>query len=204
MFFKKKPDDNQAPKILVSGNENYGLAQALNKKFSDGFFASRSSGWDLTKADILHKFAEETLKYSVYISCSSLHSFNQVRLLEKVATRWKQEDHEGRIIVIGSSADTPVRATHWIYPIEKKALKAYCRNIGNLCLGFEDRAPMKFRLTYLSVGHLNTPKANEKHPKADKLDLDYVVSVIEWLTKQPFNVNIHDISIDPIHNSHRI
>jgi hypothetical protein len=184
--------------MIVSGNGEYGLASAIKEKYPEAMFASRSNDWKLQKEDDQDRFAKETLNHDVYISCSTLHSFNQVKLLEKVINAWVENEHAGRIVVMGSSADTPVKGTKWIYPIEKKALKAYCRNLGNLCSGGHSEKPINFRITYLSVGHLNTIKANDKHPYVDKLDLNYVTEVISWLLAQPLTVNINEMSIDPV------
>ena len=48
-------------KILVAGNKNYGLAAELFKLYPDAFFASRTSGFDLTKNDDQKKLADLVL-----------------------------------------------------------------------------------------------------------------------------------------------
>ena len=49
-------------KILVAGNKNYGLAAELYKLYPDAFFASRTSGFDLTKNDDQKKLADLALQ----------------------------------------------------------------------------------------------------------------------------------------------
>lgn len=189
-------------KIVVSGNSKYGLAQSLKVKFPDAVFFSRSeSNSNFTSSAELKKFAELSLIYNTYISCSCLYNFNQTLLLEAVAKCWLKNGHRGQIIVIGSSADSPVKGTDWLYPIEKKSLKAYCRNLSLMTLGGHDSKPCGFRITYLSPGYLNTPKANEKYPDIKKLDTDYIADLIHWLLEQPINININEISLDPIQES---
>ena len=49
-------------KILLAGNKNFGLAAELYKLYPDAFFASRTTGFDLTKNDDQKKLAELILK----------------------------------------------------------------------------------------------------------------------------------------------
>ncbi|MCJ8277260.1 MAG: hypothetical protein HRT44_01815, partial [Bdellovibrionales bacterium] len=123
-------------KIMVSGNKNYGLANALSKIFPNADFYSRStSETDLARYEVREEFAEKSLDYDIYISCSCLSQFRQTLLLEKVYKKWHENNKKGQIICLGSTADTPVKATGWVYPIEKKALRAYCKNLSMDSLG---------------------------------------------------------------------
>ena len=107
-------------KILVAGNQNYGLSSALSEKWPDATFVSRTSGlqMDLCQLKNQREVAEMSLDYDVFISVSSLWKFHQTSLVQEVAKRWKENEHEGYIIAIGSSADTPVKASTWLYPGE--------------------------------------------------------------------------------------
>ncbi len=185
-------------KILISGNPSYGLGQALKEQFPGADFASRSNGHDLSTSQAQDEFARQSLKYDVYISCSALHRFHQTLLVGAVANTWLERKHTGRMIVLGSTADTPVKGMLWMYPIEKKALRALCRNIGMLCLGGPDSPPSGFYITYLSVGYLDTPKTEEKHPGKKKISVKLIASTIEWLLQQPPSVNIHEMAVDPV------
>ncbi len=185
--------------VVVSGNREYGLAKALEKVFPTAQFYSRSqNNFDLSKYDDRIKFAELSLNYDVYISCSCLSQFRQTLLLEKVYKKWREVHKKGYIICLGSTADTPVKGTEWIYPIEKKALKAYCRNLSLASLGGHGNKPSGIRITYVSPGYLDTPKANEKHPDIKKINLNYLAETILWLTQQPPQVNISELALDPI------
>jgi NAD(P)-dependent dehydrogenase (short-subunit alcohol dehydrogenase family) len=199
IFLMNNKIDVPSEKIVVSGNPTYGLGLAIRNKFSQAHFYSRSQNQtDLTNINEMNKFALKTLEFDIYISCSSLYKFNQTLLLEAVVKKWQEKNHIGQIIVLGSSADSPVKGTSWLYPIEKKALKAYCRNLSLTTLGGHGSKPSGFRMTYLSPGYLNTPEAELKHKEVKKIDVNYVVDIIEWIMLQPKNININEISIDPI------
>jgi NADP-dependent 3-hydroxy acid dehydrogenase YdfG len=160
---------------------------------------SRSeSQTDLSNLDEIRKFAQKSLEFDTYISCSCLFKFNQTLLLQAVVDCWRKNNHKGQIVVLGSTADTPVKGTEWLYPIEKKALKSYCRNLSFAALGGHGKPPAGYRITYLSPGYLDTPDANEKHPSVMKLELSYIAGMIEWILQQPLTVNISEISLDPI------
>src|SRR6478735_5624786 len=141
-------------KILMTGNPNYGLAQAYSQLNPSVQFVSRSNGYDLTKHDGLLKLAEYSLGFDVLINSSALHEFWQTKLLYKVWERWKAESHVGQIISIGSTIDWSQRARAWLYSIEKKALMDGSQELGGL--GVWDHSGI--RTTYLSFGSLATPK----------------------------------------------
>ena len=187
-------------KIIVSGNARYGLAKSIATQFPNAEFASRSASpsTDLMQEQQMSEFVERTLGFDVYISCSCLYHFQQTLLLEKVHRRWTDCGHSGHILIMGSTADTPVKGTPQLYPIEKKALKAYARNLSMASLGGHGSAPSGVRITYISVGYLNTPSMERKHPEFHKINTDYLAKVMAWILDQPQSMNINEISIDPI------
>ncbi len=186
-------------KIIVSGNPRFGLAEALNDIFPHADFNSRSHNQtDLKNHESHVQFAQKSLGYDVYINCSCLSRFRQTLLLEEVYKAWSENGHTGHIISLGSTADTPVKGTPWVYPIEKKALKAYCRNLSMRSLGGHGSKPSGIRITYISPGYIDTPKVREKHPEVDKLDPKYLAQVIKWVIEQPEHVNISELCLDPI------
>ncbi len=185
--------------IIVSGNPKYGLAEAIHRRFPEARFFSRShSGTDFKNAENMDEFAKTSLKYEVYISCSCLSRFRQTLLLEAVYQEWLKAGKHGQIIAIGSTADTPVKGTPWLYPIEKKALKAYCRNLSFATLGGHGSKPSGIRVTYISPGYIDTPKARENHPGKSMLTSESVVDAINWVMGQPEGVNVSEIALDPI------
>ncbi len=184
-------------KILIAGNSEYGLSNALFKKWPEATFVSRSTGlkMDLCLLKNQRHIAELSLEYDVFISVSSLWKFHQTSLVQEVSKKWKEQKHKGYIIAIGSSADTPVKASTWLYPGEKKALRAYCRGVSQMVSGDNYSG---FKMTYLSPGWMRTPIEEKKHPEMPKLDLDYVANTVEWLINQPDTVNISELCLDEV------
>jgi hypothetical protein len=181
--------------ILVAGNKNYGLSNSVNKIYSDATFLSRTTGYDLTDSDIQQQVALMSLEYQVFLSISCLHSFSQIELIKKVIDTWIENNHEGYLIAVGSSADTPVNGNSRIYPVEKRAVRSYLRQISQIC---SSESPANFKVTYLSPGNLHTPSMDRKLPTTLKLDCDYVAGIIDWLINQPANINISEFCLDRI------
>ena len=180
-------------KILVAGNPEYGLAKAIKEKFPDADFVSRSyGGFDLSIPSTQREIAEKAMDYDVFIAVSCVWRFAQTEYVQEVAKRWLERGH-GYIIAIGSSADTPVKGTAWMYPAEKKALRAYCRQLSQISAGENDCG---LKVTYLSPGNLHTPKQDEKMPDTPKLNCEYVADVIKWLIEQPTDINISELCLD--------
>ena len=123
-------------KVLVAGNKDYGVAKSIYKLFPDAEFVSRSNGdWDLSKYQAQRDLAKKSLDYDVFISVSTIWKFHQTTLVQEVSKAWEESNHKGYMIVFGSSADTPVKASTLMYPTEKKALRAYCRQISQKSSG---------------------------------------------------------------------
>jgi NADP-dependent 3-hydroxy acid dehydrogenase YdfG len=176
-------------KILIAGNKNYGLSKSLYDIYPDATFLSRSTG----QHDVRESVGPMSLDYDVFISVSCLSQFKQVLLVESVAKTWIENNHKGYLIAIGSSADTPVKASGWSYPAEKKALRAYMRQLSQVV---SSDNPQNWKSTYVSPGNMHTPRQDEKMPNIPKLDTDYVANVIEWLINQPDDVNISELCLD--------
>jgi len=192
-------------RLIISGNRSYGLAHSLSKIFpSAEFFSRSSSNSNFARAEDRRLFAQKSLDYDVYINCSCLAQFRQTLLLEEVYKKWREKNKKGQILCLGSTADTPVKGTSWIYPIEKKALRNYCRNLSLAALGDQGSPPSGIRVTYVSPGYLTTPKMEEKTPDVDKIDTDYLAGIIGWLIEQPANVNISEFCLDPIQVRHEL
>lgn len=184
-------------KILIAGNPDYGLSQSLSEKFKADFISRSHGSWDLANIEKQKEFANKSLEYDVVISVSCLWGFHQTSLVQELAREWVKHKKDGYIIVLGSSADTPVKGTTWGYPAEKKALRAYCRQITQMISGNDD---VTFKMTYLSPGNMHTDKQDEKMPGVDKLECSEVSSVIEWLLNQPKHINISELCLDRIPN----
>ena len=176
-------------KILVAGNKNYGLAAELFKLYPDAFFASRTSGFDLTKNDDQKKLADLVLEYDVFINCSALHKFNQTVLLDTVYKKCTENNHRPYIICIGSTTDRVKKGGAWLYNAEKKALRDYCNTLG--INGVWGTAP---KITLISFGSLSN--VQHKHPDRTCMPISKTAEYIKWLIDQPKNICINEISID--------
>ena len=78
-------------KILITGNRDYGLCQAICNLFDsmDNISystVSRSNGWALEKAEEQHRLAEYFVenKYDIFINNSALWKFHQIMIAEQI------------------------------------------------------------------------------------------------------------------------
>lgn len=177
--------------MLVAGNNNYGLAQAISKIYSYAIFCSRTTGYDLTSNQDQNKFALQALQHDKIVLCSALHSFNQTVLLERVYQTCVANNHRPHIVCIGSTTDRLSDGKPWMYNAEKKSLRDYCNT---LALGGVWRD--KPKITYLSFGTMSNNK--HKHQDRQCLDIDIAAAYVQWIFDQPKFVNINEVSIDPM------
>lgn len=180
-------------KILISGNPNQGVAQAIQQvlKEHELTFISRASGHDLTKAEIQQQFAELSINYDAVIINSALWKFNQTLLLETVFKKLKAANKRTLIICVGSTTDRVKKATDWIYNAEKKALRDFANSLS--IAGVWANTP---RVTLISFGTLSNNQ--EKHPDRKTMPLEQAASYIKWILEQPANAHINELSVDPL------
>lgn len=181
-------------KILVAGNPNYGLAEAIREELTkhELTFVSRSTmNMDLTKGEKQLEFAAMSVDYDVVILCSALWKFNQTLLLESVYKKLKAENKRTLIICIGSTTDRVNKATDWLYNAEKKALRDYANSLG--MTGVWANNP---RVTLISFGSLSN--VQHKHPDRKTMPIRKAAEYIRWIIEQPSDVHINEISIDPL------
>lgn len=184
-------------KLLMTGNPEYGLAEAFSRNISEPMtctFASRTNGYDLTTAGDRKRFVQASKDVDAVINNSALHNFNQVILLRDIFDGWKSDGKSGLIINIGSSADRAVKSGSWLYPIEKLALRELSCNIASDCIWNKTG----IRSVYLSFGTLDTPKVVAKHPDRKKMTTAYAAEKISWMLNQPADVNFSILNVDPI------
>lgn len=185
--------------VIVSGNGTYGLAEEIGKKFPGAEFCSRSQqGYDFKIYEDRLRFAQKSLDYDVYISCSCLSHFRQVLLLEQVYEAWKSSGKSGHIVCIGSSRDKQVGGTEWTYPIEKRALRDYCVNLSLITTRQTPKSAPIIKVTYISPGYFSTPKVDAKYPEAQKMSPSYLVSVIDWILSQPDDCTVSELAVAPL------
>lgn len=178
-------------KILISGNPNFGIAKELEKIYADANFASRNTGFDLTTTPGQDLFADIAQHHDVIIINSALWKFNQTVLLDTVYKKLVSRKKTSRIICVGSTTDRVKNGKAWLYNAEKKALRDYCNTLA--IGGVWNNLP---KVTYISFGTLTNNQ--EKHPDRVCLDIKKAAKYIKWVIDQPTDININEISLDPI------
>jgi len=186
-------------KILITGNRNYGLCQAICNMFDDNSYeyecASRATGWSLDTNEEQLRLANHFVDndFNVFINNSAMWKFHQVMIAENMYNRANDAGVHAQFIHMGSTADTGVRGRTWRYPTEKKALRDYNRDLTYMTMGGAN-----IKTTLLSPGSLTTPSVMKKHPDRQLIDVEYIAEIILWLLNQPEYVNINEISLDPV------
>ena len=187
-------------KILITGSRKYGLCEAICNLFDtipdiEYETASRSNGYHLDTNDGQKKLAEKYIEgdFDVFINNSAIWKFQQVMVVEAVYNAMEEADRKGHIINIGSTADTGVKGRTWRYPTEKKALKAYNRDLTYKAMGGSN-----IKTTLISPGSLTTTSVMKKHPDRKLIDVEYIAELVVWTINQPEYINVNELSIDPI------
>ena len=177
--------------MIITGNPNYGLAQALHKIYPDAVFCSRETGYDLTNKAHQERFAKEAVEHDVIINLVALWRFNQTTLLDAIYKACTTQCPH--IICVGSTTDRVKKGGSWLYNAEKKALRDYCNTLAINSVW--SKAP---KVSLISFGTLSNNQI--KHPDRKCMDIDEAATYIKWLINQPKYVNINEISIDPMQN----
>jgi len=187
-------------KILITGSRNYGLCEAICNLFDtlpniEYETASRSNGFNLDNSDGYSKLANYYIDgdFDIFINNSAIWKFHQVMIVESVFNAMEEADRKGQIINIGSTADTGVKGRTWRYPTEKKALKAYNRDLTYMAMGGSN-----IKTTLISPGSLTTSSVMKKHPDRKLIDVEYIAELVVWTINQPEYINVNELSIDPI------
>lgn len=181
-------------KVLITGNKDYGLSKELSLIYTQATFVSRSTGFDLTTQVGQSKCAELSLNHDVFINCAALYKFNQTNLLDIVYKMCVNADHNIHIINIGSTTDRVKNGKAWLYNAEKKALRDYSNTLG--ISGVWDKGP---KVSYISFGTLDNNQ--QKHPDRKTMKIEQAAQYIKWVIEQPEDININELSIDPMQNT---
>ena len=181
-------------RICIAGNPRYGLAAGMRDIYPDAAFASRSNGYNLTTASGQERLAELAVSNDVFVNCSALWKFNQTVLLDTVYKRACADNPHLHIICIGSTTDRVKNGKAWLYNAEKKALRDYSNTLA--IGGVWGITP---KVSYISFGTLANNQ--HKHPDRRCMDVDIAASYVKWLIDQPRNLNINEISIDPMQDT---
>jgi short-subunit dehydrogenase len=179
--------------MIISGNKDFGVAQALHKIYPDAVYCSRATGYDLCSYDGAFRFATESLDHNRIIICAALYKFHQTNLLDEVYRMCVKNKHTPHIITVGSTTDRVKSGKVWRYNAEKKALRDYSNSMS--IGGVWSNGP---KVSYISFGTMSNNQ--EKHPDRKCLDIDKAASYIKWIFEQPEDICINEISIDPKQN----
>ena len=181
--------------MLISGNPEQGIAQALYKLYPDATFMSRSSGHDLVEKSGREEFAKAALNHDVIVVNSALWQFQQTVLLDAVYKSLKDAKKLAHIVVIGSTTDRVKNGKAWLYNAEKKALRDYSNTLS--IGGVWSRMP---KVSYISFGTLSNNE--HKHPDRRCMDINLAADYIKWIIDQPPHININEISVDPVQDEY--
>ena len=176
--------------MIITGNKESGIAQALYKFYPDAEFVSQSTGYDLARKLDQERLAERVCEHDVFINCSALFKFHQTTLLNIVYHKCMLEKHWCHIINVGSTTDRVKKGGSWLYNAEKKALRDYSNTLG--LNGVWHSGP---KISYISFGTLSNNQ--QKHPNRTVIDIDEATKYIKWVIEQPKDLCINEISIDP-------
>ena len=157
--------------MLVVGDKTYGICKSIYKLYPDATYCSRKTGYNICTQDMIDQIGQLAQEYMTVILVSSLSKFRQLMLAEAISNRWLKNKVKGYLIVFGSTADTPVKGNAQTYAIEKKALRAFCRQLSMIACDDTDRW---IKATYLAPGNAHTLRQDEKMPGVIKLDCDYI------------------------------
>jgi short-subunit dehydrogenase len=183
-------------KIIMTGNPNYGLAKALSQQIPGVSYHSRQCGIssDLSLEEAQNKFAELSLDYDVFINNSYISHFAQVHLARKVWTLWKQKKKSGSIINVGSTVRDLLRPDNRFYPISKRALEDYSRQLYLHSIWGDS----KIRVACINFGGIATQGTLKKWPHFHHMDVEYCAKILTWVLTVPEGVNLDLLQVSPI------
>lgn len=181
-------------KLCVSGNTSFGLSKALSLLYPTATYISRSTGFDLSTKSGQESAAAAAVSHDVFVNCSALYKFNQTVLLDAVYKLAVEKNPSLHIICVGSTTDRVKNGRAWLYNAEKKALRDYSNTLA--ISGVWGNTP---KVSYISFGTLSNNQ--HKHPDRRCMDIGAAAEYIKWLIEQPKNLNINEISIDPMQDA---
>lgn len=142
---------------------------------------SRSNGWNIKDSD---KIIDEIKNTDVFIN-NAYYKDYQSELFIKLFNIWKYTNkfiiNINSSIVIDKNSDSE-------YYHNKVKFKAV---VDKLIAETDDKTVKVMNL------YPSTLSTNYQYKNLNKIDNSYIISLIEWSLKQPFNVELRDVSIYP-------
>lgn len=179
--------------MFVGGPTDFG--QVIIDRFSADFF-SRRNGHDINVQSVRRELANRSLNYDLLI----LHTWTihnaQTLLLQDVLRQWMDNDHDGQIIVTGSSASHFVtfkpEPSHWVYTSQKSGLDSLCKMVSKKCL----EGKFKFKISIIKPGMLDSEKSRAKDYFINGIDPNIYCNTIEFLCSLPKDIHIPDLVLE--------
>ena len=165
--------------IGITGHTS-GIGKAIFEMYPDSIGFSRSNGFDL-KYNMEH--IVEVCKGCDVVINNAHDGFEQVNFLYELT---KSLPSLIKIINISSNSSDGVKNKRHIYAVEKAALDKASEQL--FYLGYN--------VTNLKIGLTDTPRVNKpKWENRAKMEPEYVVSLIDWIIKQPHRVK--EVCVQP-------
>ena len=172
-FFTKR-------KVLCTGNPDrpFTIASAVREQYPDATFIHKTNGYDLSNIDdeLSKKLAELFKSHNTFVNASFVAPFVQNKLLTLCNESVKICD----VFNIGS--------THEYDNLGTLTYKDSKLDLRNKSLEYNS---YRFKTCHVIVGRIKTSAETEN---AKMIDVKEICSIIDWVTKQRFNVPI--ISLD--------
>jgi hypothetical protein len=185
-------------KVLMTGNPEKDLCRSIFKVFSEEGHqckgVSRATGHDFEKnpTGVIRQILDMSDEYDLFINLYANYFFNGSVLANKLFNYWFDQGYSDKMIInIGSTTDRVQGGKRNLYHYEKRILREM--SSGHSQLSVWKKAP---RVSFLSLGTLEN--RSEQNPGRKCLDMDTAAKYILWMTQQPRELHINELSIDPI------
>ena len=167
-------------KVAITGNTK-GIGKALSEYFSNknceiiGF--SKTDGYDISKKTVRDTILKQLDNFDIFVN-NAYNNFDdsQELLLKDILDCWKDQE---KIVINISSRWTDGDSE---YCVHKRSLDQLC----------EKYKSSKVYIINLKPGLTDTPRV--KKIKGDKMNLESIVSVIEFIFSNLNNFKVHSIT----------
>jgi hypothetical protein len=184
--------------VMLTGNRDKDLAHHIVQRFEQEGHSchcfSRANGYDFedNPTGVIARIVKQADQADVFINLYANYFFNSSVLAHKLFNRWLEKgwSHK-RIINIGSTTDRVQRGKRNLYHYEKRILREM--SSGHSMLSVWDQAP---KVTHFSFGTMENRA--DSNPGRRCLSMPLVADYVYWLTQQPAEIHINELSIDPV------
>lgn len=175
-------------RILITGTSR-GLGQRLQQRFTGAQFevigVSRRDDYDISTPEGRRRIVEKCENVDTIIN-NAHSSYGQTLLLFDLFEKFHST--QKLIINIGSNSSDGIKNYPHPYAIEKASLDKACEQLQN--------CKSQLRVSLLRFGWLDTERVRSLTDEP-KISLDQAVDVIEWLIRQPSEINVNSLTVVP-------